>query len=81
MMFVMYHFIKYTTTQGITIARGMSKEAMKEICITNNLSDIEEGILTDFYCNRWKLPKIAMKYGYSVDSINKKKAEALKKIK
>ena len=75
MMFVMYHFIRYTTAQGITITRGMSKEAMKEICITNNLSDIEEGILTDFYCNRWKIPKIAMKYGYSVDSINKKKAE------
>ena len=81
MMFVMYHFIRYTTAQGITITRGMSKEAMKEICITNNLSDIEEGILTDFYCNRWKIPKIAMKYGYSVDSINKKKAEILKKIK
>lgn len=81
MMFVMYHFIKYTTAQGITIMRGMSKEAMKEICVANNLSDIEEGILTDFYCNRWKIPKIAMKYGYSVDSINKKKAEILKKIK
>lgn len=81
MMFVMYHFIRYTTAQGITIIRGMSKEAMREICIVNNLSDIEEGILTDFYCNRWKIPKIAMKYGYSVDSINKKKAEILKKIK
>lgn len=81
MMFVMYHFIRYTTAQGITIIRGMNKEAMREICIVNNLSDIEEGILTDFYCNRWKIPKIAMKYGYSVDSINKKKAEILKKIK
>lgn len=71
----------HTTAQGATITRGMSKEAMKEICIANNLSDIEEGILTYFYCNRWKIPKIAMKYGYSVDSINKKKAEILKKIK
>lgn len=81
MMFVMYHFIRYTTAQGITITRGMSKEAMREICVINNLSDIEEGILIDFYCNRWKIPKIAIKYGYSVDSINKKKAEILKKIK
>ena len=81
MMFVMYHFIRYTTAQGITIMRGMDKEALKEICVVNNLSPVEEGILIDFYCNRWKIPKIAMKYGYSVDSINKKKAEILKKIK
>ena len=81
MMFVMYHFIRYTTAQGITIMRGMDKEALKEICVVNNLSPVEEGILMDFYCNRWKIPKIAIKYGYSVDSINKKKAEILKKIK
>ena len=59
----------------------MSKEAMKDICIINNLSDVETGIMIDFYCKQDKIPKIANKYGYSIDAINKKKANILKKIK
>lgn len=81
MMFVMYHFIRYTTAQGITITRGMRKEDLQEVCIVNNLSEIETGVLIEFYCERQKLPKIAYKFRYSVDNINKIKAKALKKIK
>ena len=81
MMYVMYHYVKYTNAQGITLERGMTKHDLDTLCEYYNIEHIEKAVLTDFYCNRFKIPKIAMKYNYSVDNINKIKAKAIKKIR
>lgn len=81
MMRVMYYYIKYTGAEGITIERGMTKANLDLVCTGKDLTLLEKEILTDFYCNKFKIPKIAMKYHYSVDSVNKIKAKALEKIR
>lgn len=81
MMRVMYYYMKYTSSEGITIERGMTKANLDLVCTGKDLTLLEKEILTDFYCNKFKIPKIAMKYHYSVDSINKIKAKALEKIR
>jgi DNA-directed RNA polymerase specialized sigma subunit len=77
----MYYYAKYTTIEGITIHRGMSKESLLELCKLRELDELETNILTMFYCDRWKLPRIAMKLKYSESSISRIKERALKKIR
>ena len=81
MMYVMYYFVKYTTAQGVTIRRGMSKDALLEVCYTNNLNEFETNLLIDFYCNKYSAVFLARKYGYSSDNIHKIKAKLLKRIR
>lgn len=81
MMYVMYYFIKYTTAQGVTIRRGMSKESLLEVCSINNLNEFETNLLIDFYCNKYSAVFLARKYGYSSDNIHKIKAKLLKRIR
>lgn len=80
MMYVLYYFNKYTTSQGITISRGMSKEALDEILSNHNLNEIETKILTDYYVKRKSLQYIATSVGYSIDNVKKLKAKLLKRI-
>lgn len=80
-MYVMYYYMKYTNSQGITIRRVMSVEEIRELSSTHNLTELEENILILFYNKREKLLKIAYKFGYSVDGINKIKASIIKKIR
>ena len=80
MMYVLYYFNKYTTSQGITISRGMSKESLDEILSNHNLNEIETKILTDYYVKRKSLQYIATSVGYSIDNVKKLKAKLLKRI-
>lgn len=81
MMYVMYYFIKYTNSQGITITRGMNKELLLEACSVVQLNETELNIMIDFYCNKMSLVKMARKYGYSQDNISKLKKKILDKIR
>ena len=81
LMHIMYYYAKYTTIEGITIHRGMSKESLLELCKLRKLDELEINVLTMFYCDRWKLPRIAMKLKYSESSISRIKERALKKIR
>lgn len=80
MMYVLYYFNKYTTSQGITISRGMSKEALDEILSNHNLNEIETKILTGYYVKRKSLQYIATSVGYSIDNVKKIKAKIIKRI-
>lgn len=80
MMFIMYYYDKHTNSKGITLSRGMSLEALTEMCSNLQLSDIEFNILVDFYVKRKSLQNIAMKIGYSQINVSKIKSKAIKKI-
>ena len=81
LMHIMYYYAKYTTIEGITIHRGMSKDTLLDLCKLRKLDELETNVLTMFYCDRWKLPRIAMKLKYSESSISRIKERALKKIR
>lgn len=80
-MFVMYYFIKYTTKDGITICKGISKDILLNLCNNSNLNELETNILIMFYCERKSITYIANKMNYSYDNIWKLKSKALTKIK
>lgn len=79
-MYVMYYFMKYTNSQGITLTRGMSKEALLEMCSTINLNEIETKIMVKYYVERKSLQYIANNVGYSIDNVKKIKAKIIKRI-
>ena len=79
-MYVMYYFMKYTNSQGITLSRGMSKEALNEMCSTLNLNEIETKIMFKYYVERKSLQYIANNVGYSIDNVKKIKAKIIKRI-
>ena len=80
-MHIWYYYIKYTSSNGITIYKGMSQEDLDNLCKIHNLKPIEYNILNCYYIKKYKLDKIAIAYDYSVDNIKKIKANALKKLK
>lgn len=80
MMFVMYHYSKYTNAQGITLSRGMDKESLLAMCENLQLNDMEQRIMVDFYVNKKSNLQIAMALGYSEDNIKKIKAKIIKRI-
>lgn len=80
-MYVMYYFIKFTTTTGITIHKGMSLEDLNSLCELHNVDEIDKTILVEYYVNRKRLDAIAYKLNYSTDAIKKRKANILKRIK
>ena len=80
LMYILYYFNKYTNSQGITLSRGMSLEALTEMCSTIQLSEMEMRILTDYYVKRKSLQSIAMSVGYSKINVSKIKQKAIKKI-
>jgi DNA-directed RNA polymerase specialized sigma subunit len=72
--------MKYTNSQGITLSRGMSKEALNEMCSTLNLNEIETKIMFKYYVERKSLQYIANNVGYSIDNVKKIKAKIIKRI-
>lgn len=75
--YISSRFIKNTNTKPY---RGMPEEDLEKICKNKKLNKIEKGILTDYYCNRDNLDKIAFKYSYSDRNIQRIKLKALQKI-
>lgn len=80
LMYILYYFNKYTNSQGITLSRGMSLDALTEMCSTIQLTEMEMKILTDYYVKRKSLQSIAMAVGYSKINVSKIKQKAIKKI-
>ena len=80
MMYVLYYFNKYTNSQGITISRGMSEDALNNLLSNHNVNEIETKILKDYYVKRKSLQYIATSVGYSIDNVKKIKAKLLKRI-
>lgn len=64
----------------IGITKGMSEDDLKSIIENEDINELEYNILRDYYVKRYKLNKIAIKYDYSIDNINKIKAKAIKKL-
>lgn len=81
MMYVMYYFIKFTETTGITIHKGMSLEDLENVCSLYHIEDIDKTILVEYYVNRKRLDNIAYKLNYSTEAIKKRKANILKSIR
>ena len=79
-MYVMYYFIKFTTTTGITIHKGMSLEDLNSLCDLYNVNEIDKTILVEYYVNRKRLDTIAYKLNYSIEAVKKRKANILKKL-
>lgn len=80
MMYVMYYYDKYTNSQGITLKRGMSEEALIEMCNNAQLTEIEMKIMLNYYVKRKSLLYIATLVGYSIDNVKKIKAKIIKRI-
>ena len=80
MMYVCYYFFKFTSKNGVTIYKGMSKEELDEACTDVNLEDIEYQVLYMYYCEKKKRYIIGNELGYSEDSISKFKKKALDKL-
>lgn len=80
MMYILYYYDKYTNSQGITLSRGMSLEALMKMCSDLQLNKIEEKIMVDYYVNRKTLQNIAISLGYSEDNVKKLKAKIIKRI-
>ena len=78
MMYVMYYYIKFTNTSGITVYKGMKKEDLNSLCDLYQVEPIDRIILTEYYVNRKRLDNIAFKVNYSVDNVKKRKANVLK---
>lgn len=72
---------KFTSIKGIKIAKGMSKEDVKTLSNNANLTELENSILIQFYCERKSIQNIAIKHNYSYDRIWQIKNDALTKIK
>lgn len=79
-MYVFYYFFKFTSKNGITVYKGMSKEELDEACKDVNLEDIEYQVLYMYYCEKKKRFIIGNELGYSEDSISKFKKKALDKL-
>lgn len=80
-MYVMYYFIKFTTTSGITIHKGMSLEDLNSLCELHKVDEIDKTILIEYYVKRKHIDAIAYKLNYSTDAIKKRKANILKRIR
>lgn len=80
LMYVLYHFIKYTTSQGITLCVGMSEDALDALVSTAPISEIDYKILKCFYVDKKSITQIANLIGYSNESIKKHKAKTLKDL-
>lgn len=80
LMYILYYFTKYTNSQGITLSRGMSLDALTEMCSNIQLNEMEMKILTEYYVKRKSLQSIAMSVGYSKINVSKIKQKAIKKI-
>lgn len=80
-MYVMYYFIKFTTTSGITIHKGMSLEDLNSLCELHKVDEIDKTILVEYYVKRKHIDAIAYKLNYSTDAIKKRKANILKRIR
>ena len=80
MMHVWYYYIKYTSSNGITLCKGMPTESLIELRERYNLNELEFNILNDYDVKRHKLERIANKYNYSIDGIKKIKGKIVKKI-
>ena len=79
-MYVMYYFVKFTTTTGITIHKGMCLEDLNSLCDLYNVNEIDKTILVEYYVNRKRLDTIAYKLNYSIEAVKKRKANILKKL-
>lgn len=77
-MYIMYYYIKFTNTAGITVYKGMKKEDLNSLCDLYQVEEIDRIILTEYYVNRKRLDNIAFKVNYSVDNVKKRKAKVLK---
>ena len=75
--FITSKFIKNTITAPY---RGMSKQELQVLCKNKNLSEFENNLLIDFYCNRDSISKLTYKYNYSQTAIVRFKKIALNKI-
>lgn len=80
LMRFVFFIIRILTVISLDITKGMNVSTLKEKCLYGKLTTIETDILVDYYCNRYKLDKIAMKYNYSTNNIKKIKAKALKRL-
>ena len=54
-------------------------KGMKEEELPNGLIGFERDIMLMYYVNRYKLDKIALKVGYSVDNVKKLKSKIIKR--
>lgn len=75
-----YFTSKLVKRSECKLYRGIPREELHDILskITNNKIDIR--ICELFYCDRYKLNKIAMMTNYSKESVNKHKREIIRKI-
>lgn len=80
LMYILYYFNKNTNSQGVVLSRGMSLEALIEMCSNLQLNEMEMKILTEYYVKRKSLQSIAMAVGYSKINVSKIKQKAVKKI-
>lgn len=70
-------FIKKTTRN---LYRGMAEHDLLMICKNTNMSNLEQNILIDFYCNRINMTKLTYKYNYSRSQLYRYKTSAEKKV-
>lgn len=80
LMYILYYFNKSINSQGVVLSRGMSLEALIEMCSNLQLNEMEMKILTEYYVKRKSLQSIAMAVGYSKINVSKIKQKAVKKI-
>lgn len=79
-MYVMYYFIKYTNSQGITFQVGMDLKTFEEAVGDKIICDVDYNILKYYYVDRMSILQIASKVGYSTESVKKHKAKTLKNL-
>lgn len=62
------------------IRKGINRETLIKLCKEKDFNDFETNIMIDYYCNNYKIDKIAFKYQYSSDNIKKIKSKLLKRL-
>lgn len=62
------------------IRKGINRETLIKLCKEKDFNDFETNIMIDYYCNNYKIDKIAIKYQYSSDNIKKIKSKLLKRL-
>lgn len=80
-MHILYYYKKYTSLDGITLCKGMSKENLLKVAEMYNFNELEINLFTYHYVDKMSLFDVAYEMNYSVETIKRYKKKALEKLK